>query len=164
MSENILCEYCGTEISKETEFCLKCGTMLIDDLTCFNHPDDNARGVCVICQQAYCKKCGLRVNGVFLCDQHSDYEIYEGMARVFGSSDEQQVNYFKSILEENNLHPFIYARNTSPLSVGGVDYSLFNASGNPKGKLVNEIKLMVPCSEFLQAEKIINELEHSTEQ
>lgn len=138
--------------------------MLIDDLTCFNHPDDNARGVCVICQQAYCKKCGLRVNGVFLCDQHSDYEIYEGMARVFGSSDEQQVNYFKSILEENNLHPFIYTRNTSPLSVGGVDYSLFNASGNPKGKLVNEIKLMVPCSEFLQAEKIINELEHSTEQ
>ncbi|MDT3695032.1 MAG: hypothetical protein ROY99_01490 [Ignavibacterium sp.] len=164
MSENVLCEYCGAKISKETEFCLKCGTIFIDDIHCFNHPDDNARGVCVICQQAYCKKCGLRVNGVFLCDQHSNHEIYEGMARVFGSSDEQQINYYKSILEENNLHPFIYTRKTTPLSVGGVDYSLFNASSDTRGKLLNEIKLMVPCSEFLQAEIIIDELEQSTEQ
>ncbi len=163
MSENILCDYCGAQIAKETEFCLKCGTLLIDDVSCFNHPDEEARGICVICHQAYCKMCGLRVNGVFLCDQHSDYEIYEGMARVFGSSDEQQVNYYKSILEENSLHPFIYERKTSPLSIGGVDYSLFRASGDSRGQLINEIKLMVPCSEFLKAEKIIDELEHSTE-
>lgn len=164
MSENIMCDFCGAEISEETEFCLKCGTLFVDDLTCFNHPDDDARGVCVICHQAYCKKCGLRVNGAFLCDQHSNYEIYEGMVRVFGSSDEQQVNYYKSILEENNLHPFIYERKTSPLSIGGVDYSIFNAGDDTGKRLASEIKLMVPCSEFLQAEKIIDELEHSTEQ
>ena len=163
MSEKLFCDFCGTEASNDAEFCNKCGTIFIDDVSCFNHPDDDARGVCAICHQAYCKKCGLRVNGIFLCNEHSDYEIYEGMARVFGSSDEQQISYYKSILEENNLHPFIFERKTSPLSLGGVDYSLFRASGDANGKLINEIKLMVPCSEVLQAEKIIDEIEESNE-
>jgi len=164
LSEKLLCDFCGTEISSDSEFCLKCGTIFIDYTSCFNHSDDDARGVCTICHQAYCKKCGLRVNNVFLCNEHSDYEIYEGMARVFGSSDEQQVNYYKSILEDNNLHPFLYSRKASPLSMGGVDYSLFRASGEYDGHIINEIKLMVPCSEVLQAEKIIDEIEESTSQ
>ena len=84
------------------------------------------------------------------------------MARVFGSSDEQQVNLFKSVLEENNLHPFIYQRKASPISLGAGDYTLFRASGDPRGQIINEIKLMVPCAEVLLAEKIIDELEQST--
>ena len=161
MPEKLLCDFCGTEISNDSEFCTKCGTIFIDDVSCFNHSDDDAKGVCAICHQAYCKKCGLRVNGIFLCNQHSDYEIYEGMARVFGSSDEQQVNLFKSVLEENNLHPFIYQRKASPISLGAGDYTLFRASGDPRGQIINEIKLMVPCSEVLLAEKIIDELDES---
>jgi hypothetical protein len=162
MPEKLLCDFCGTEISDDSEFCTKCGTVFIDDVSCFNHSDDEARGVCAICHQAYCKRCGLRVNGIFLCNEHSDYEIYEGMARVFGSSDEQQVNLFKSVLEENNFHPFIFQRKASPISMGSGDYTLFRASGDPGGKLINEIKLMVPCSEVLQAEKIIDEIDESS--
>ena len=164
MPEKLLCDFCGTEVNNDAEFCSKCGTIFIDNVNCFNHSDDDARGVCTICHQAYCKKCGLRVNGIFLCNEHSDYEIYEGMARVFGSSDEQQVNYLKSILEENNFHPFLYSRKASPLSMGGADYSLFRASGDYDGHIINEIKLMVPCSEVLKAEKIIDEIEESSEQ
>ncbi len=104
------------------------------------------------------------VNSIFLCNEHSDYEIYEGMARIFGSSDEQQVNFYKSILEENKLHPFIFERKTSPLSLGGIDYSLFRASGDANGHLINEIKLMVPCSEVLVAEKIIDEVKKQMNQ
>ena len=162
MPGKLLCDFCGTEMSDDAEFCTKCGTIFIDSVSCFNHPDDEARGVCAICHQAYCKRCGLRINGIFLCNEHSDYEIYEGMARIFGSSDEQQVNFYKSILEENKLHPFIFERKTSPLSLGGIDYSLFRASGDANGHLINEIKLMIPCSEVLQAEKIIDELDQST--
>ena len=161
MPEKLFCDFCGTEAPSDAEFCSKCGTIFIDDVTCFNHPDDDARGVCTICHQAYCKRCGLRVSGIFLCNEHSHYEIYEGMARVFGSSDEQQVNFFKTGLEDNGLHPFIYARKTSPLSLGGVEYSLFRASGEFNGHIINEIKLMVPCDEVLQAEKIIDDLEES---
>ena len=162
MPEKLLCDFCGTETSNDSEFCTKCGTIFIDNVDCFIHPDDEAKGVCAICHQAYCRKCGLRVNGIFLCNQHSDYEIYEGIARVFGSSDEQQVNLYKSILEENNLHPFIYQRKASPISLGGGDYTLFRTSGDPRGQIINEIKLMVPCSEVLLAEKIIDELEQSS--
>lgn len=161
MPDKLFCDFCGTEMSDDAEFCTKCGTIFIDDVSCFNHPDDEARGVCAICHQAYCKRCGLRVNGIFLCNEHSDYEIYEGMARIFGSSDEQQINFYKSILEENKLHPFIFERKTSPLSLGGIDYSLFRASGDANEHLINEIKLMVPCSEVLQAEKIIDDLDQS---
>jgi hypothetical protein len=95
MPEKLLCDFCGTEISNDTEFCTKCGTIFIDDVSCFNHSDDDAKGVCAICHQAYCKRCGLRVNSIFLCNEHSDYEIYEGMARVFGTADEQYINYLK---------------------------------------------------------------------
>jgi hypothetical protein len=164
MSEKLLCDFCGTEITSDAEFCSKCGTIFIDDVSCFNHSDNDAKGVCAICHQAYCKRCGIRVNNIFLCNEHSNYEIYEGMARVYGSSDEQQVNFYKSILEDNELHPFIYVRKASPLSVGGVDYTLFRASGEFDGHIINEIKLMVPCSEVLKAEKIIDEIEESAEQ
>jgi len=161
MPEKLFCDFCGTEISDDAEFCTKCGTIFIDDVSCFNHSDDEAKGVCAICHQAYCKKCGLRVNSIFLCNEHSDYEIYEGMARVFGSSDDQQVNYYKSVLEDNSLHPFIYERKATAISFGDGGYSLFAAGGDPNGKLINEIKLMVPCSEVLQAEKIIDDLEQT---
>ena len=83
------------------------------------------------------------------------------MARVFGSSDEAQILYLKECLEENSLHPFVYSRKSSPMHLGGSDYSLFNASGDFDGHLINEIKLMVPCSEVLDAEKIIKEIDLS---
>ena len=86
MPDKLLCDFCGTEISGDAEFCGKCGTIFTDNASCFNHSDDDAKGVCAICHQAYCKRCGLRVNGIFLCNEHSDYEIYEGMARVLGVS------------------------------------------------------------------------------
>lgn len=161
MPEKLLCDYCGAEITSDAEFCPKCGTLFISDVSCFNHSDNEAKGVCAICHQAYCKRCGLRVNNIFLCNEHSRYEIYEGMARVFGSSDEQQINYFKSILEENNLHPFVYSRKSSPLNLGGADYSMFKSSGTSNEHTLSEIKLLVPCSEVLQAEKIIDEFEQS---
>ncbi|HMN50125.1 MAG TPA: hypothetical protein PKD67_13360 [Ignavibacteriaceae bacterium] len=163
MPDKLLCDFCGTEISKDSEFCIRCGTIFIDDVSCFNHPDDNAKGVCAICHQAYCKKCGLRVNGIFLCNEHSNYEIYEGMARVFGSSDEQKINYLKSVLEENNIHPFLYTRKSTPINLGGADYrAAANLTGNKDKNFAYEIKLLVPCSEVLQAEYIIDEIDESS--
>ncbi len=164
MPEKLLCDFCGTEISDDAEFCTKCGTIFINDISCFNHSDDEAKGVCTICCQAYCKRCGLRVNSIFLCNEHSDYEIYEGMARVFGSLDEQQIKLYKSVLEENNLHPFIFERKASPLTGGKVDYSIFSAGGDINGHFPFEIKLLVPCSEVLQAENIIDDLKQSADQ
>lgn len=157
MSEQIRCDKCGLKIDEDSDFCPRCGTLFSDGVKCTNHPSTDADFVCVICSEPFCKKCGAIVSRVFLCAQHDSYEIYQGMARVYGSSDFAQVNYIKGCLEQESLHPFIYSRKASPMHLGGSDYSLFRASGD--WHIINEIKLMVPCSEVLVAEKTISELE-----
>lgn len=154
-----ICNYCKNEVIEPDNFCTNCGTFLLENETCENHPNKIAEGKCLICLIKLCTECGLFVNGVFLCEDHSDYEVYEGMSKVFGSSDILQVNYMKEILESVGLHPFIYERKTSPLSIGGVDYSLFRASGEYLGHVINESKLLLPLSEVLQGEQIIKDLD-----
>jgi RNA polymerase subunit RPABC4/transcription elongation factor Spt4 len=155
----VVCSYCKTKLDSDSDFCPRCGTLFTKDIKCTNHPSADADYGCVICSEPFCKKCGTIVSGNFLCAQHDFYEVYEGMARVYGSSDIAQVNYIKGCLEQESLHPFIYSRKTSPMHLGGTDYSLFRASGDFNGHIINEIKVMVPCSEVLSAEKIIIELE-----
>lgn len=154
-----ICENCDLEIEETPEFCPRCGTLFIEETVCDNHPGVEAVGVCVICSLPFCDKCGYETNNVFLCNEHGDYEIYESMVRVFGSSDEVQIRYLKEYLEDNDIHPFVYSRKSSPMHLGGSDYSLFRASGDFNGHLINEIKLMIPCGEVLEAEKLLSEID-----
>ncbi len=153
------CGHCNEDVQEDDDFCPSCGELLVDDVTCSMHPAQPAAGVCIICTKACCWECGNRVNDRFLCHQHSKYEIYEGMARVLGSSDTIQVELAKNSLEKDGFHPFIYSRKTSPLSIGGPDYTLFRASGEYDGHIINEYKLMVPCQEVERAEQRLRELE-----
>ena len=122
--------------------------------------------VCELCgadvkeTDTFCPDCGaIFVRNLFLCNNHDSYEIYEGMARVFGSSDELEAQYVYDSLLKNKLHPYVYYRKVSPISMGGPDYTLFRASGEYDGHIINEIKVMVPCSEVLSAEKVLREIE-----
>lgn len=153
-----ICKYCENEVSQSDKFCTNCGTLFFENEPCENHSNKIAEGVCLICLNKLCGNCGLFVNGVFLCEDHSDYEVYEGMAKILGSSDILQINYTKEILEVEGLHPFIYERKTSPLSLGGVDYSLFRASGEYLGHVINESKLLLPLNEVLKGELILKDL------
>lgn len=153
------CELCGADVNESDTYCPDCGALFVEGINCKNHPLDEAAGACIICGQAYCKKCGSRVRNLFLCNEHDAYEIYEGMARVFGSSDELETQYAYDALKKNGLHPYVYYRKASPISLGGPDYTLFRASGEYDGHIINEIKVMVPCSEVLQAEKVLGDVE-----
>ncbi len=159
LEKKIYCDNCELEIEESSDFCPRCGVLFNEGVKCTNHPSTEADYVCVICNDPFCKKCGTIVSGVFLCAQHDNYEIYEGMARVFGSSDVAQVNYVKGCLEQESLHPFVYSRKASPMHLGGSDYSLFRASGEFDGHIINEVKLMVPCGEVLEAVKIIKDID-----
>jgi hypothetical protein len=44
------------------------------------------------------------------------------------------------------------------MQLGGNDKSLINLSGSGEEKILNELKLLVPCSEVLEAEKLISEI------
>lgn len=152
------CGRCNEEVQKDDDFCPNCGEVLADNVTCQWHAAQPAAGVCIICTRPCCWECGSRVRDRFLCHRHSGYEIYEGMARVLGTSDAAQVELAKDSLEKDSFHPFVYSRKASPLSIGGPDYTLFRASGEYDGHIINEYKLMVPCQEVERAEQKLRAL------
>ena len=151
------CPNCHDNVKEDDEFCPNCGNLFVDT-KCDNHNDQDAEGACIICCTPYCKKCGGWYNNLFLCEEHSGYEIYQGMARVFGSGDSLEVEYAKDCLIKEGLHPFIYSRKASPISLGGVDYTLYRPSGDFDGHIINELKLMVSVQEVINAEKVLIEL------
>lgn len=153
-----ICSKCRTKARGDADFCPNCGTLFAEGLLCSNHKSGDAVGVCVICCLPYCMRCASRVNKLYLCHKHEGYEIYEGMARVYGVSDEAAASYVRDCLDKRGLHPLLYSRKASPLSIGGSDYTNFNASGEYDGHIINEIKVMVPCDEVLEAEKAVRAL------
>jgi hypothetical protein len=81
------CQACENGVSSESEFCPYCGSLFASNLFCAEH-NTPAIGVCLICCEPYCGLCIARINGIWLCADHADYEIYQGHARVYGISDE----------------------------------------------------------------------------
>jgi hypothetical protein len=156
---DFFCDNCSNSLTEQDEFCTNCGSLLILDVKCINHETVEADGVCIICSEPLCDKCIARKDDIILCIEHNNYEIVQGMVRVFGTNDELQIQYAFDCLEKEGLHPFIYSRKASPLHLGGVDYSLFRASGEYNGHIVNELKLMVPPQEVIESEKILKEVE-----
>lgn len=157
-NSKIVCKRCENEIEESSEFCNYCGALFLENTTCEVHSDKEAKGVCIICQLPYCENCGAESNNIFLCEAHGEYEIFEGMVRVYGSPDTLEVNFAKSCLEKESLHPMVYSRKATTISLGGPDYSLFRSGGDYRTHLINEIKLLVPSTEVLTAEKILREL------
>ncbi len=156
--EELVCLNCEFIVKSADDYCPNCGVIFAENTKCSLHKDKGAEGICLICLKPYCKQCGLFVNEVYLCSEHSAYEIIEGMARIYGSSDNLELAYYKNILEDEGLHPFLYSRKSSPLSFGNVDHTLFSSSGEYDGHLINEIKLMLPLNEVIQGEKILEPL------
>ena len=153
------CRHCKSGIQEDDEFCPSCGELFETGEYCTSHANKAASGVCIVCCRAFCDTCGRRVRYTFLCNDHMALEIYQGMARVFGSHDTAHVEFAKNSLETAGLHPFIFSRKTNPISMGGPDYTLFRASGEYDGHIINEIKLMVPCQEVPEAQRTLRALE-----
>ncbi len=145
-------------MQQSDDFCPHCGMLNRQDLKCANHKANSAEGACIICSKPLCSRCGGWVNKRFLCADHAGYEIYEDMARVYGVSDEAAAQYVCKCLEQDGLHAVLYARKASPISGGGPDYTLFVASGEYDGHIINEVKVMVPCQEVVRAERVLKDL------
>jgi hypothetical protein len=150
------CSKCGTIVTEHLTFCPNCGSIFSELTFCLNHGSRKAQGVCVICAKPYCKKCGKRTNGVFLCDLHWQYETHEGMARVFGTTDNLQAQYVASLLEQAGYHPFLYSKIFNPnADLVAITKVVRNYGNHP----VVEMKVLVPFTEVLNAEKTLEELQ-----
>ena len=123
------CGRCKEPVTEANWFCPHCGSLFEEKVYCANHKSVEADGVCVICANPCCNECGGFVNRVFLCDLHCNYEIQEGMARVFGDGSYTKAQLVTQCLDQGGFHPF--------------------------GQRI----VFVPFSEVLEAEKLIQELE-----
>ena len=157
IEDTLECSNCKNQVKADDEFCPECGTLFEDDVMCSNHTDIVAAGVCIICCLPFCENCGEDINNRFLCHSHSNYEIYQQMARVYGDLDDTKAQYVKSCLEQAGLHPFIYCK-VQPKGGTRLVYTLFEANGDSGGHIVNEVKVMVPCQEVVTAEETLREL------
>lgn len=151
---DLFCTHCKEPVAEEDTYCRNCGSIFSDGIFCTNHPSVEADGVCVICSKPFCKKCGEETLGVFLCDPHSVYEIQEGMARVYGNTDNVQAQFATSCLDEAGFHPFFFSRKFNPRADIVTLTNVRNFGRHP----VSEMKVMVPFSEVLSAEKTLKEM------
>jgi len=154
--ESLFCSNCENQIKNSEEFCAHCGLVLLEEKKCYLHKENEAQGICLICLKLCCNKCGLFVNHVYLCNEHNNYEIIEGMAKVYGSNNSIEIGYYTEILEKEGLHPFVYSRQIISEPFSSLTTSLFGAETNDY-KLY-ELKLMLPLKEVLEAEKILEPL------
>ncbi|MDP2037044.1 MAG: hypothetical protein Q8L04_06645 [Ignavibacteria bacterium] len=159
MESELQCGNCELELKSDDEFCPRCGTIFDETVNCYMHESQSANGVCVICHYAFCNECGSFVNETFLCKEHEHYEILQSLAVVATSKEAYEIESVRNTLMVNGLHPFLFSgRNIPSTYLPSTEYNNQNALdlaiyGN------GEIKILVPFSEVLEAENILNSQE-----
>ena len=135
-----VCKRCGSSVEVDDDFCSHCGEIFAYEVSCHNHPETPATGVCVICTLPLCASCGGMVNNSFLCEERCTCEIYQGMVRVHGVLDDLSAQYAKSCLEQAGLHPILYCRSQPRGGPGFFVYTLYEAGGDYDGHIVTKSK------------------------
>lgn len=149
------CPICDKQISQYDDYCISCGSILSGDIFCQNHTDLEAEGVCLICSKPFCTECGTEVIGKFFCKDHSNYELLENLVTVYKSEDYFKIEELKKILEKVNLHPTIVNKTEYPSFVDLNTYKNINKTDRFISNITEVIKLLVPCQEVQEAEKLI---------
>ena len=151
------CEFCKNEIGADSDFCPYCGTLIIGEVFCINHNYTEAKGVCLICEEPYCAECGRMVSGKFFCRQHEDLEVYEGMAKVYSSEDYLQCTYVIGMLKGEGIEAVMFNRKSTFMYMRGYEFSALTNSKTQY--LSSEVRVMVPFSQFLQAQELVKSLD-----
>ncbi|TAK51669.1 MAG: hypothetical protein EPO24_15685 [Bacteroidetes bacterium] len=153
------CEECNETVNEKDTFCANCGAMFLENQFCALH-DTPVEGVCVICFKLCCRICGKKENGIFLCNEHWLYEIYEGMARIWGSTDNVQAQFVVNLLEQAGFHPFLYSMRFNPgADIVSINKIYLNYGEHP----ICELKVLVPFREVLKAEQVLKEADSAFE-
>lgn len=161
MDEKEYCPTCDKELEDDSDFCPVCGSIFVE-AECFNHTDKEAAGVCIVCQYAFCEECGSNENNIFKCNEHKDIEIINFMARVYGDLTHVKAEYVKTCLENNDLHPMILDMSGKKNYHGGIGYMMRTKATDAFGHPPDEIKVMVPLNEFIEAMEVIEEIDDQT--
>jgi hypothetical protein len=154
LNSELACSNCNNAVEDSALSCPHCGALFDASARCDAHPAEEADGVCVICTVPCCPDCGRWCNDIFLCGIHEEYEIMEGRARVYGSTDVLATEYATRCLEQAGLHPFVFSR----LAYRNVDMAPNWSYRQFGGHNAAEIKILLPFSEVTAAETVLRNL------
>ncbi len=99
-----------------------------------------------------CEECGKTVYGRNFCLEHRGVEVQQDWARAFQSTDINDSELVKSLLESNGFR--VLVQNFTPMGYawdGGGDSSI------SRSQLSKPAKVFVPIPEYLRAEEALRE-------
>jgi hypothetical protein len=155
-SADTTCSRCNYPVKENDDFCPECGTLFWEKVNCINHKNIPADGVCIICCEPFCKECGFFVNDLyFLCNEHSEYEIFEGTVCVYSDNDAGHTNQIESYLKENGLHPIVKSEKI-PIRNNNLSQKFIYGSIEEINLLnPDNFRVFVPSQEVLFAENLL---------
>lgn len=161
MPEYKNCTNCDGEVTPDSDFCPHCGVLFENagTVVCERHPDRKAVSVCIICRVLVCEHCKASAGNRTFCSDHKGIEVQQDWANVFQSTDINDAELVKSLLEAAEFH--IQVQNFNPIGFvwdGGGDSSLSRSA------LSKPAKIFVPIPEYLEALEAVNEWKSFSEQ
>ena len=143
----VYCDRCAEEVESSGSYCTHCGALLKreEDLKCSNHPSSPANAVCVVCSKPICVGCARKRDGKFFCEDDKHIRIYEGWAVLLVTGFDYEAQMVKTNLERAEIECLVFSQQ---------DHALFFTIGD-----LAKVKVMVPKSKLLQAQKLLEELD-----
>lgn len=155
MASNLTkCSNCAEAVTADSDFCPHCGVLIGDShaANCETHTRNAASGVCIICRILVCRDCSKIVNGRTLCREHTDVEVQQDWAMVFQSTEINDSELAKSVLEAAGFRVLVQ-------NFGSVGYAWDGGGDSPQSRsnLSRPAKVFVPIPVYLGALKAIEE-------
>jgi hypothetical protein len=94
----------------------------------------------------------VSIGTVFFCTEHGAYDIHEGLASIFDSTDARVAQIAFQALEEDGFHPFLIPRAIAPVT------NIGRLSPDPHA---GPHLVLVPFHEVQAAEELLKTLELS---
>lgn len=146
------CPQCGEEVTEDSDFCPHCGILFppAENAVCEIHQTINATGVCIICRRLVCIKCSKIVRGRTFCVDHMEVEVQQDWARVFESTEINDAELMKSVLEKAQYRVLVQ-------NFGSIGYAWDGGGDSPQSRsnLSRPAKVFVPIPEYLEAARTV---------
>ena len=141
MPDLTTCSNCSEEVTTDSDFCPQCGYLFKEApvVHCERDFNQEASGVCIICQKVVCPRCREVRNHRLFCIEHKDVLVQENWALVFESHDVVDVELMKSYLDANGIQALVQNMGMRAKSRGSA-------------------RVFVPIPEYLAAKKTLEEV------
>lgn len=158
MANLIICSNCQGEVTEDSEYCPHCGYLLTEELlTCEQHSENEASGVCIICRRTVCEQCSEESDHRVFCLDHLEVLVDGDWAEVFRSTDVNEAELAKAVLEESKFHVEVQ-------NFGSIGYAWQGGGETPISRvnLNSPAKVFVPVVEYLDAKRVLEEWRKAT--